>query len=99
LGQWSLARRGRASPRAFARLPLLVRFAKVRAKGVDLKVQRRPERRQLMTENELQGRAKGLDLELANRGGVLLREAAETDAKQAPESKTATRERRDAQPQ
>lgn len=52
-----------------------------------------------MTENELQGRAKGLDLELANRGGVLLREAAEPDAKQAPESKKATRERRDAQPQ
>jgi len=53
-----------------------------------------------MTENELQaGRVKGVDLELANRGGVLLREAAGPDAKQTPEPKTSTREpHRDAQP-
>lgn len=54
-----------------------------------------------MTENELHTvRAQGADLELANRGGVLLREATTTDAKQTPELKTAAREaRRDAQPQ
>lgn len=54
-----------------------------------------------MTENELQtGRAKGVDLELANRGGVLLREADAPDAKQTPEPHTARRQaRRDAQPQ
>jgi hypothetical protein len=54
-----------------------------------------------MTENQVHtGRAKGVDLELANRGGVLLREAAAPDAEQTTEPNTRTREqRRDAQPQ